>query len=487
MAREKKTAELAWLEKSNPLYGLSISQARAIFDCARSGDTQRLHWLYQEIETQNPTLSMCVTRRAGAAASFDYRIAERADMGDLAAEQKEAANEFFANIDNLADMFEHLDLAVFRGFAHAQPIWEGNAVYHVELLDSWLFLRRERGPWLFNPKCDGFSSSCEETANARLISIERRRPVDIPALAIHIRAAVGERDWGRFLERYALPKPAIIMAQNATEEDKAKYLEGGAALENGQVSVWPFGASITDFAGGSRGVDPFSTFLDHQEKTILRLATGGTLMSMAESGAGTLAGNGQKDVWQSIVARDSGLVAQAVNRSLLKPFLAAAFPGKPQAVDFQFDLTEKPTPKEIFDIAASARNAGYLIDQEELEEATGFTLSPAPTLSDGLSAGSDGWAMSGQSSHTPFQTHEKPFQNARRDLDAQGEGDAQNPLKTQNNASLEDALLSIMAQEAAKALSHGTQEREDGRAMSGQEITQEQAEQLWHEIMKGDK
>ena len=67
MAREKKNATIAWLERSNPLRGLSIAQANSIFDAARNGDTQRLHWMYQEIETQNPVLSMAVTRRSGAA------------------------------------------------------------------------------------------------------------------------------------------------------------------------------------------------------------------------------------------------------------------------------------------------------------------------------------------------------------------------------------------------------------------------------------
>ena len=47
--RIKRDAGTAWLEKTNPLKGLSISEAQAIFDNARQGDTQRLHWIFQEI------------------------------------------------------------------------------------------------------------------------------------------------------------------------------------------------------------------------------------------------------------------------------------------------------------------------------------------------------------------------------------------------------------------------------------------------------
>ena len=252
MAKEKRNATTAWLERSNPLRGLTIAQANTIFDCARNGDTQRLHWMYQEIEAQNPVLSMATTRRAGAAANFKWRITERASMdGSLSSEQKDAAERFFAEIDNFSDVFEHLDLALFRGFAHAQPIWDGNRVQHVELIDSWKFLKKD-GEWLFNPACDGFSSNCVSCKDARLITIERRRPVDVPALAIHLREAVGSRDWGRFIERYALPKPAVVMAPNATKKDREDYEDSAVALENGQVTVWPSGASLMDFAGSSR-------------------------------------------------------------------------------------------------------------------------------------------------------------------------------------------------------------------------------------------
>ena len=454
MAKEKRNATIAWLERSNPLRGLTIAQANMIFDCARNGDTQRLHWMYQEIETQNPVLSMATTRRAGAAANFAWRVSERAAMdGSLSAEQKDAAERFFGDIENLSDLFEHLDLALFRGFAHAQPIWEDErTVRHIELLDSWKFLKKD-GEWLYNPACDGFSSNCVSCRDARLVTVERRRPVDVPALAIHLRAAVGSRDWGRFIERYALPKPAVVMAQNATEKDRDDYLESASALENGQVTVWPSGASLMDFAGSSRGVDPFTAFIQHQEKTILMLATGGTLGSMAESGAGTLAGNAQADVWDQIVSRDAGIIAQAVRRSMLKPFLAAAFPGQPVAVDFDFDLTKKPTPKEIFETATAAKNAGYLVAQDELEEATGWKLEKAPETP----SPAPGFAMNSQPKpETPLQTRENGFKNAPRVSGGQGDP------KT------EDALVEALSGLFEKTLAEAAAE-----AVEGEEIKEE--------------
>ena len=463
MAKDKRNATIAWLERSNPLRGLSIAQANAIFDAARNGDTQRLHWIYQEIEAQNPVLSMATTRRAGAAANFKWRITERAAMdGALSSEQKDAAERFFAEIDNFSDVFEHLDLALFRGFAHAQPIWEdgpdeagpsreGRAlsrprlprVPHIELLDSWKFLKKD-GEWLFNPACDGFSSNCVSCKDARLITVERRRPVDVPALAIHLRAAVGSRDWGRFIERYALPKPAVVMAPNATKKDRDDYEDSAVALENGQVTVWPSGASLMDFAGSSRGVDPFTSFITHQEKTILMLATGGTLGSMAESGAGTLAGNAQQDVWDQIVSRDAGILAASVQRSMLRPFIASAFPGRPLTVDFDFDLTIKPTPKEVFETAAAAKSAGYLVAQDVLEEETGWKLEKDTAPEGGFGGQKpSGFALNAK---TPLQNDENRLQNAPRVSDGQGDPQGENALVEALSGLFEKSLAEAAAE-----------------------------------------
>lgn len=462
MRRHLPNATAAWLEKFNPLAGMSIQDLQNVFDAARGGDTQRLHWIFQEIEAVNPTLSVCVDRRASAMANFQWRIAEKATAdSSLAAEQKDAAERFFGDIENLSELFEHLDLAFFRGFAHAQPIWETEgSVRHISLVDSWRFVRKD-GAWLYNPKCTGFTSDCVDCADARLVTVVRRRPIDYPALGVHVRDAVGNRDWGRFLERHALPKPAVTMHSGATEKDRADYLAAAVAVENGQVSVWPNGASLTDFAGGSRGTDPFKNFIEHQEETIVRLATGGTLGSIAQAGSGTLAGGAQQDVWESIVARDSAVIASAIDRALLKRFLDFAFPGKPVAVGFGFDFTKPPTPKEVFDTAAAARTAGWIIDREELEEQTGYTLTPAPEAAQNTPQNpfSDPKSppLTLRNAKTAFKTTNAAFKTARKDLDAQGAVSAENGSEGVLEAFCKDG--SKAAQEVLKLLEDPTPEK----------------------------
>lgn len=372
----KRNAGTAWLERTNPLRGLSIREAQAIFDSARGGDTQRLHWIFQEIEAANPVLMTCVERRAAAVSGFQWNVTVRpsADQA-LGDEQRYAVDEFLASIENLGEMIEHLDLGFFRGFSYAQPILEADGtVRRISLLDSWCFLEKD-GRLYYNPACDGFGRNCEEvTPAAGLVGIRRRRAIDYPALAIHIRAAVGERDWGRFLERIALPKPAVTMAQNATNKERGDYLEAAEEVEDGKVSVWPNGTVLTDFMGGSRGQDPFSGFIRHQEEKIVLLSTGGTLTSLAQADTGSLAGGAQMEVWREIVARDADAIEGAISRALVRPFLERRFPGRKACVDFTFDRTRKPTAKESAEVAATLRSAGYTVVQDELEEAVGFTL-----------------------------------------------------------------------------------------------------------------
>ena len=370
-----------WLSRTNPLVGVSIRTAQAIFDAARAGDTQRLHWLYQEIEAKDPVLMTCIERRSAAIANFTWNVSARPNADKvLAEEQQAAALELIGNITNFTELLEHLDSSFFRGFALAQPVWnaDGKTLGTVELHDSWEFLKKD-GVLYWNPGCNGFGRDAVDCRDAGLIGVERTRAIDYPALAIYLRHAVSERDWGRFLERYALPKPAVTMAPNATNAQRNDYLVAARAVENGQVSVWPSGSTIADFAGGSRGVDPFQNFIRHQEELIVLLATGGTLTSLAAADTGALAGGAQMEVWKQIVNRDAGVLSQAVQAAIVRPFLERNFWGRPVAADFALTMPFKMTPQEAANVAATLKQAGWRVDQSELEKAVGFTLEREET------------------------------------------------------------------------------------------------------------
>jgi phage gp29-like protein len=514
--KPKRTAGNAWLERVNPLHGLTIAQARNIFDVARAHGSPLLQKIYDEIELVDPVLGVCVDRRQAALAELGWKISPRPSADQvLADEQKDALDAFVRGIGNFSETVEHLDLAFFRGFSVVQPIWDGDAVHTVSLLETWNFLFDDDRRLLWNPDCTLDPRGCFEIpAAARIVQVRRRRPIDYPALAIHIRKYLGERDWGRFIERYGIPPVDVVMAPNATNEQKADYVDAAEAARDGRSTVWPSGTPQPSRAEGSRGQDPFTAFIEHQEKLIVLRATGGTLTSLAQADTGTLAGGAQMDVWDQIVMRDSSVISDALNRQLFWKFLERRFPGRAPAVEFSIGRERELTANDAADLAVKLHGAGYTVAQAELEEATGFTLekAPAPEQPGDPFAGRAGAPRPPLLNKEPSSINHPPTaprapDNAILEAFAKDQGAAaeavarllQNPTPDRAAALLKDlpnllpedpALAAVIAEEMAKAYGEAwekarkeAQSRGGEEEQAGGELTQEEAEKLYEEIM----
>lgn len=432
LAKPRRSAATTWLERVNPLQGLTITQAKNIFDVARAHGSPLLQKIYEEIELTDPVLMTCVERRQSAIAGLGWRAVANASAADDAkAEEQRKALEAFANgIENLDEAIEHLDLAFFRGYSVCQPIWEGIRVRRVNLLNSWNFLRGDDGRLMWNPECTLDPKGCEEiTPAARVVQLNRRRAIDWPALSIYIRKYVGERDWGRFLERYGIPPVDVIMAPNATDEQRNEYLECAEAAKNGSSVAYPSGTSISR-AETSRGQDPFTAFIEHQEKLIVLMATGGTLTSLAQADTGSLAGGAQMDVWEQIVQRDGVVISAALNRDLFIPFLREAFPGEPVMAHFEIGKEDEPSATEAADLAGKLKVAGWRVDQSQLEEQTGLKLE----RDEGLGIGDQGLS-------------DRPFGFAKK-AKVEGEGEED----TNGSDVLTDAIAKTLAEAMAEEL-----------------------------------
>ena len=432
LATPRRSAATTWLERVNPLQGLTITQAKNIFDVARAHGSPLLQKIYEEIELTDPVLMTCVERRQSALAGLGWRAVANASAADDAkAEDQRKALEAFANgIENLDEAIEHLDLAFFRGYSVCQPIWEGIRVRRVNLLNSWNFLRGDDDRLMWNPECTLDPKGCEEiTPAARFVQLNRRRAIDWPALSIYIRKYVGERDWGRFLERYGIPPVDVIMAPNATDEQRKEYLDCAEAAKNGSSVAYPSGTSISR-AETSRGQDPFTAFIEHQEKLIVLMATGGTLTSLAQADTGSLAGGAQMDVWEQIVQRDGVVISAALNRDLFIPFLREAFPGEPVMAHFEIGKEDEPSATEAADLAGKLKVAGWRVDQSQLEEQTGLKLE----RDEGLGIGDQGLGT-------------RPFGAAKK-AKVEGEGEED----TNGSDVLTDAIAKTLAEAMAEEL-----------------------------------
>lgn len=386
--RRLRKSPLALMNETfNPLWNMSGREAQLMFDYARSGNYAQLQYLYNEIERKDPTMLTCVTRRGAAISELDWKVVRsderitRGADGSLVAEQIECIETAVARIENLPEAMEHLGLFAFRGYSHVSPVYRyDGSVERLDLLDSWNFCYdRVQEAWLWNPDATSFtmprdgSGRLKAIPEEELVSVVGTTAIDWPGLFIYLRTAVGERDWGRFIETYGLPPVIITMPDFTSEQDQRRYMDAAESVFEGKSGVIPYGSQVS-YGSESRGTEPFSAFLEHQQKLIVLMATGGTLTSLAESGAGTLAGNAQMDVWRQIVRRDVRRISNAMNRMLCRRILEREFPGKPAFAEFQLDTTPKPTAEEMLQLAGAAASAGFEMDAEELSQATGWTI-----------------------------------------------------------------------------------------------------------------
>lgn len=222
-------------------------------------------------------------------------------------------------------------------------------------------------------------------------------------------------------------------------------------------------------------------------------------------------------MWREIVARDAVIVGAAIMRSLVRPYLERAFPGRPIAAEFAFDAEKRLTAKECAEVAATLRAAGWRVDRAELEEATGFGLEEdAGTPSPG------GFGAFAQSSANPFaaacmQRAMQPCakraarfgRTTRQKTDGAQEGAFLSVLAEDTSEAakrvrglLEDptpeaarrllddlpslvpddpALAAVIAEEMAKSFSEAFKAEQAGDGG----LTQEEAERIYEEMMAG--
>lgn len=417
-------AATAWLEGYNPLRGLTLRRAQMIFDAARRGNDVRLQWIYENIEQADPTLMVCAERRAAALADLDWTIrpkaAGRARGFDetLAREQCALLEHAYGDAEevNLLPALEHLAKAFFRGHAHARPLWspDGLTLRGFETFNAWNLCRDlETGRWHWNPAASETLdfAALEPVPPGELVTLVRTRHIDYPALAIYLRNGLGEREWGRFLERYGIPPVLITMPQDIDPAQVDAFCARAVEMADGGSGALPFGSVVT-YAQEARGVNPFREFLDHQQQLVVLMATGGMLTSLTgATGIGQGATQAHEETWRAIVRRDAAAIATALNRTVTDALLDRAFPGRPHLAAFDFQTRPEPGPAELFDLAAKAVQAGYRVAQDELEERTGFRLEPNGQGSGEGLGGPFGAGSPGAAGHSPFTNYQLPFTN----------------------------------------------------------------------------
>lgn len=383
----EKSAEALELERLNPLRGVDEWRLGQIFDDARDGVYADLAWLYNEIEGVEPALLTCCDARESAASECGWLVrtadADRVRGFDpsLADEQRDALLAAFGAVeDDLAELAGHLVSAFFRGAAHARPLWNADgSLAGFRHLDLWNFaLDRKTGLWYWNADASRDEGSFQAIPPGELVTLAATRHVDHAALPIFIRAALGAKRYGVWLDRFGIPPVGVIMPPNAEKGEQAAYMDLARKFARGGSGILPNASQIV-YGAEARAVCPFTDFIRFQQQQIYTIGLG-----RAQSGdnAGeNLGGNAAGVVdgaFRRIVRRDARRIARAINDGVTARILARLFPGRPALAQFAWDTDEKRTGREVLEDAGLARNAGLAIGLDQLRELTGYQLEKAP-------------------------------------------------------------------------------------------------------------
>lgn len=444
----EKSAEALELERLNPLRGVDEWRLGQIFDDARDGIYADLAWLYNEIEGVEPALLACCDMRESAASECGWLVktvdAKRVRDFDqsLAEDQRDTLLAAFGAVDDdLAELAGHLTGAFFRGAAHARALWNTDgSLAGFQHLDLWNFaLDKKTGLWYWNADASRDERSFQVIPPGELVTLCATRHVDHAALPIFIRAALGAKRYGVWLDRFGIPPVGIIMPATAEKGDQAAYMDLARKFARGGSGILPNASQIV-YGTEARSVCPFTDFIRFQQQQIYTVGIG--RVQSGETDAANLGGNAAGVVetsFQRIVRRDARRIARAVNDAVTSKILARHFPGRPVLAQFAWDTETKRTSREVLEDAGFARNAGLQIDLDQLQELTGYTLSKAPETP---VQGPFGGLNSAATGKTAPQTVENPLQNAPSPAD--GQGDEKSP-----DAS--EGILEAFAKDTSKA------------------------------------
>ena len=402
----EKSAEALALERLNPLRGVDEWRLGQIFDDARDGVYADLAWLYNEIEGVEPALLTCCDARESAASECGWLVrtadADRVRGFDqtLADEQRDALlAEYGAVEDDLAELAGHLVSAFFRGAAHARPLWNADgSLAGFQHLDLWNFaLDRKTGLWYWNADASRDERSFQAIPPGELVTLCATRHVDHAALPIFIRAALGAKRYGVWLDRFGIPPAGVIMPPNAEKGEQAAYMDLARKFARGGSGILPNASQIV-YGTEARAVCPFTDFIRFQQQQIYTVGLG--RVQSGDNAGENLGGNAAGVVdgaFRRIVRRDARRIARAINDGVTAKILARLFPGRPALAQFAWDTDEKRTGRQVLEDAGLARNAGLAIDIDQLRELTGYQLEKAPETPSPS-------PFPGLNSETPLQT-----------------------------------------------------------------------------------
>jgi phage gp29-like protein len=339
-----------------------------------------LQWFFRFLHKRDATLRAVRHRRMGALSKLDWEIKVKQGVDEKKAKaQQDFLHQAYDRIDNLKKAFEHLADADFMGFSHLEKHYDKNGdVFHLEPVPQWYWVRRYPSKaWLYNAKSLQIAIGVEADM-ANFIVREVDDPIDEIAAIAFMRKNLSQKDWDGFVETFGIPPIFIELPAGVGRTEEYQQM-ADKVISDGR-GVIGNGAKIVPLETGMRGVSPFKAHLDYQDQQIVMAATSGLLTSLtADTGLGG-GGSGQADAHEGafydIAMGEAIEISECFQKQFDEVLLNENFPGEDHLVYFElaFADMENEQPSQVILDAVQLQQIGYKIDQDQLEEKTGYTL-----------------------------------------------------------------------------------------------------------------
>lgn len=369
-------------EGRNPLPFLTPQEARTLYELYRKGQYADVMLCWAALEETDDMLGTVRNRRDSALAEMtdDVKVDAKAigrhpDLKTLAEEQQQCLAEYFAKVDNLRDAWRFLGSATFMGYAHLEAVTSlGRITY--EPVNQWLMARPVRdGNWYYNESADRSCAKLESIDENRLIIRECLRPVDLPAMFAICAKAHALDGWDGFIDVFGNPAIFFKYPPGTSDEKAREYDRIAEEMIGDGRGGYPDGGDIKTVETTARGGDTFQQRCQWCDKQILRCGTGGELTVMAEAGSGTLAGNAHQETFRMLAAGEGADISTCINRQQSRHVLNRNFPGKPHLAYWTLEYEEAEDVGNKVDNITKLAAAGYIADEEEVSEASGYTVT----------------------------------------------------------------------------------------------------------------
>lgn len=355
----------------NPLKNLTNSDIESLLQQSKLGNDIRLQLAYAEMEKITPIFGICIERRISEILNRGWKIVPIVE-GDESLATTNEMNRLEAMLKKsdlksgtgLTDAIRHLGLYAFRGRSVVKPFVDKNDNLEFIPVENTNILRSVYGKYYW-VEGDSIFTSIEDIAKQKeipeneIIAISTNNPVDYPGLLVYLRQAIGELQWARFIEKQGIPQVVITAPDGTTDGQFAQFTQRAQAIYEGGSGTLPYGTSL-NVLDSSRGQDPFSGFLQHQQEIIAILALGSTAAVLPQaSGLGGDLNETQSKILNNLIAQDCRLIQNAIS-NYFSNHLGFTH------VRFEFNGLKNYKTEEIIAIAKSLKDLGIEIDKNKL-------------------------------------------------------------------------------------------------------------------------